>query len=128
MASFLSYRFEYLTIQIGFIQGLFNWLAAVGIELWLPKPGETKSAKRMNKCLASWIGAMIAWMLAFYNNHLSFYSDLFSMYRRCLCLFVTRYVFTRPFRPLSLFYGPAFLYSCYLTWKAFKSPPELDEE
>lgn len=82
----------------------------------------------MNKCLAGWLGSLTLWMLAFYNNHLSFYSDYFSMLRRFAALFVKRYVFVSPFRPMSLLYGPAFLYSGYLTWKAFRSPPELDDD
>ena len=121
-------RLEYLTTQICFLQGLFHWLAAVAIELQLPKRGETTSAKRMNRCLTAWLLTLILWMLAFYNHHLSFYADYFSMIQRWLRLFIQKYVFHAPIRPLSLLYIPATLYSINLTWKAFRSRPELDKE
>jgi hypothetical protein len=126
--SFVNNRLEYLGTQICFLQGLFNWLAAVAVELLLPKERETASATVMNKCLASWLTCLIIWMLAFYNHHLSFYSDYFAMLRRFFGLFFQRYVLDRPIRPLSLLYIPSFFYSLYLTWKAFRSNPQLDDE
>lgn len=125
---FDDFRLEYLGTQICFLQGLMHWLAAVAIELVLPKEKETKSAKVMNKCLAAWLSSMVVWMLAFYNHHLSFYSDYFSMLRRFFWLFAQRYFLEKPIRPLSLLYVPSFLYSAWLTIQAFRSPPELDEE
>ncbi|CAB9521399.1 expressed unknown protein [Seminavis robusta] len=125
---FHHHEFEYLTTQICFLQGLIHWLAAVAVDLVLPKGGETKSATRMNKCLAGWLTSMILWMMAFYNHHLSFYDDYFGMLRRFFVLFVQRYVLERPIRPMSLLYVPSFFYSLRLTWKAFRSPPELDDE
>ena len=97
------------------------------MELLLPKTNETESAKRMNKCLAAWLVSLIVWMLAFYNHHLSFYSDYFAMLKRFFGLFLTRYVYGE-FRPLSLFYIPSFFYSVKLTWKAFRSPPDDDDD
>lgn len=120
-------RFEYLATQICFLQGLLNWLAAVAVELCLPRDGETKSAKLMNKCLAGWLTSLMFWMLAFYNHHLNFYSDYASMVGRFFTLFLTKYVTEFPIRPLSLLYIPSFFYSLRLTWKAFRSPAEDDE-
>ena len=128
MLHFNSFRFEYLATQICFLQGLLNWLAAVGCELKLPKKGETRSARRMNKCSVSWLISLMIWIMAFYNNHLTFYSDYLSMLRRFFVLFLKRYAFTTPFRPLSLIYVPSFIWSSVLTWRAFKSPREHDEE
>ena len=121
-------RFEMLTTQICFLQGLFNWLAAVAVELVLPKDKETKSARRMNKCLAGWLTSMMIWMLAFYNHHLSFYRDYFSMLVRFSRLFVKIYILERPIRPMCLLYFPSLLYSGWLTYRAFRSPPDDDEE
>lgn len=121
-----SSRFEYLTTQICFLQGLFHWLAAVAVELVLPKDTETMSARRMNKCLSGWLVSLMLWMLAFYNNHLSFYSSYMTMIRRFVCLFVRRYLFCE-FRPMGLLYGPSFVISSVLTWRAFNSPPEDDD-
>ena len=122
------HELEYLTTQICFLQGLFNWLGAVAIEMILPRPTETRSARRMNKCLAGWLMSFMIWMLAFYNNHLSFYSDYMSMLQRFVTLFVKDYFMGKPWRPLSLLYGPAFAASSILTWRAFSSPPEDDED
>jgi hypothetical protein len=117
-----------LTTQICFLQGLLNWLAAVAVDLVLPMEKETKSARRMNKCLVGWLTSMILWMLAFYNHHISFYSNYFTMLCRFGRLFVQVYLTDRPLRPMSLLYFPSILYSVWLTWKAFRSPPEQDEE
>lgn len=62
------HEFEYLTIQIGFLQGLFNWLVAVALEQIIPKENETKSAQRMNKCMAACIVTLCIWIQAFYNH------------------------------------------------------------
>lgn len=117
-----------LTTQICFLQGLIHWLGAVAVELVLPKDGETKSARRMNKCLVGWLWSMIIWMMAFYNHHLSFYRDYFAMLCRFFVLFLKIYLHERPVRPLAFVYLPSMLYSSWLTWKAFRSPPEDDED
>jgi hypothetical protein len=117
-----------LTTQITFLQGLLNWLGAVTVELILPKPKETTSAKRMNKALAAWLVSFTLWMLAFYNNHINFYSDYLSMLRRFFVLFWGRYIVTSPFRPMSLLYGPAFFTSIVMTWRAFTAPRDDDDD
>lgn len=117
------HEFEFLTTQICFLQGLLHWLGAVAIDLWLPKDKETVSAKRMNKSLSLWLVTLIVWMLAFYNHHLTFYSDYGSMLKRFVLLFVKRYL---AFRPMALLYVPLSFVSGISTWKAFKSPPEDD--
>mmetsp|Transcript_13875 Transcript_13875/g.33562 ORF Transcript_13875/g.33562 Transcript_13875/m.33562 type:complete len:311 (+) Transcript_13875:61-993(+) len=120
------HEFEYLATQICFLQGLINWLGAVAIELVMPKESETKSARRVNLCLSSWLMSLVVWILAFYNHHLSFYSDYAHMLKRLFCLFVQRYFLE--WRPLKLLYIPSFLGSTFLTWKAFRSRPEEDKE
>mmetsp|Transcript_19680 Transcript_19680/g.30344 ORF Transcript_19680/g.30344 Transcript_19680/m.30344 type:complete len:312 (-) Transcript_19680:81-1016(-) len=122
------HEFEFLTIQIGFLQGLLHWLGSVALELFLPKDCESTSARRMNVFLASCLGSLCIWILAFYNHHLNFYSDYAHMLRRYGVLFFQRYIWTKPFRPLSLVYGPSFLLSLFLGWRAFTSPPTLDED
>jgi hypothetical protein len=122
------HEFEYLTIQIAFLQGLFNWLLAVALETLIPKENETRSARRMNKCMASWLVTLIFWITAFYNNHLSFYSDYTSMLRRYVVLFAKRYFLVWPMRPMSFLYIPSFFLSVGLAWRAFQSPPEEDHD
>ena len=103
-------------------------MAAVAIDLALPKKSETKSAKRMNGALAGWLLSLMVWMMAFYNNHLRFYSDYAHMLYKFGLLFVRRYIITTPFRPLSLLYVPSFLVSSVLTWRAFNTKAEEDED
>ena len=98
------------------------------VELILPKPKETTSAKRLNKALASWLVGFTLWMLAFYNNHINFYSDYAAMLKRFFVLFWKHYVVAKPFRPMLLLYGPAFLVSSFLTFRAFTTPPEEDDD
>lgn len=122
------HEFEYLTICVAFLQGLFHWLAAVALEVIVPKPNEGLSSKRMNACLASCLLTLSFWILAFYNHHLTFYGDYFGMVKRVLFLFCKSFLWNWPPRPMSLFYVPSFFVSLTLAWRAFNTPPELDDD
>ena len=122
------HEFEYLTITVAFLQGLFHWLAAAALEIIIPKPGEGLSSKRMNKCLASCLATLCFWILAFYNHHLTFYGDYFGMVRRVLCLFTKSFLLNWPPRFMAFFYVPSFCMSLWFAWKAFSTPPEFDNE
>jgi len=122
------HEFEYLTICVTFLQGLFHWLAAVALELIVPNEGEGISARRMNACLASCLTTLSLWILAFYNNHLSFYGDYFGMVRRIMYLFGKSFLWVWPPRPLAFLYVPSFCVSLVLAWRAFNTPPDLDED
>jgi hypothetical protein len=119
------HEFEYLTIDIGFLQGLFHWLGAVALEILIPKKGERLSARKMNAFMASTLVTLCMWILAFYNNHIPFYGDYGTMLRRYVVLFFQRYIFGC-FRPMSLLYVPAAAVSAVLGWRAFNSAPDLD--
>lgn len=120
------HEFEYLTIRIAFLQGLFHWLAAVALEMIIPKEGEGVTARKMNMFMASCLLSLILWMLAFYNHHISFYGNYGTMVMRYFALFYKRFFAT--FRPMSILYGPSVLVSAVLGWKAFRSNPELDND
>ena len=116
-------RFEYLLTQISFLQGLLHWLGAVTCELILPNEIDTTSARRMNKCCASWLITLIISIMSFYNSHVNFYSGYGTMIFRLMALMIRR----KPqFRPMSLLYVPSFLLSTAMTWRAFTSSPEED--
>ena len=122
------HEFEFLTIQIGFLQGLFNWLVAVALEQVIPKEGETKSGSRMNKCMACCIMTLTVWIQAFYNHHLGFYSDYCHVLKTYFGLFMKRFVLCWPIRPLALVYIPSTIASVVLAWRAFNSPPDEDDD
>mmetsp|Transcript_11696 Transcript_11696/g.26179 ORF Transcript_11696/g.26179 Transcript_11696/m.26179 type:complete len:293 (-) Transcript_11696:117-995(-) len=122
------HELEYLTMQIGFLQGLFNWLGAVALDQLIPEPNETKSAQRMNRCMSASIVTLMFWIQAFYNNHLTFYSDYFGVLRRYVFLFAKAYVWRWPIRPMALLYIPATIGSMILAWQAFISPPDEDDD
>jgi hypothetical protein len=121
------HEFEYLTIRIAFLQGLFHWLAAVAMEVMVPKEGENVSARRMNAFMASCLVSLILWILAFYNHHLSFYGDYGGMLTRYVVLFAQKFFGDWPPRPMTWLYGPSFITSIVLGWRAFTSPPDLDK-
>ena len=122
------HEFEYLTICVSFLQGLFHWLAAVALEVIVPKPNEGLSSKRMNACLASGLATLSFWILAFYNHHLSFYGDYFGMVKRVSFLFCKRFLWNWPPRPMAFLYVPSFFMTLVFAWKAFNTPPQLDDE
>jgi hypothetical protein len=122
------HEFEYLTIRIAFLQGLFHWLAAVAMEVMVPKEGENVSARRMHAFMASCLVSLILWILAFYNHHLSFYGNYGGMLKRYFVLFAIKFFGDWPPRPMTWLYGPSFIASIVLGWRAFTSPPELDKD
>ena len=119
------HEFEYLTIEIGFLQGLLHWLGAVALEIVIPKKGERLSARKMNGFMASILVTLCLWIIAFYNNHIPFYGDYGKMLRRYVVLFFSRYIFGG-FRPMSLLYAPSAMISAILGYRAFNSAPDLD--
>lgn len=78
----------------------------------------------MNGFMASCLVTLIFWILAFYNHHLTFYSDYMHMMLRYMDLFTARYFGT--FRPMSLLYTPSAIFSAVMGWRAFTTKPDLD--
>jgi hypothetical protein len=123
------HEFEYLTIRIGFLQGLINWLLALCLEILIPDEKEGETARRMNHFMASVLLTIMTWIIAFYNHHLSFYGGYGGMLVRYARLFVQRYFdFRQHFRPMSLVYTPMLLVSVFLGWRAARAPPDQDPE
>jgi hypothetical protein len=57
------HEFEYFTMCVSFLQGLFHWLAAVGLEIIIPKPNAGIGSKRMHACLATCHMTLSFWIL-----------------------------------------------------------------
>lgn len=124
------HEFEYLTIRIGFLQGLLNWLCALCLEILIPEEKEGETARRMNHFMASLLLTIMTWIIAFYNHHLSFYGGYGGMLVRYIQLFAQRYFDFRKqhFRPMSLLYAPLLAVSAFLGWRAVRAPPDQDPE
>jgi hypothetical protein len=66
---------------------------------------------------------MILVILQFYNDHITFYSSYPIMLWRYLVVAFKRYVFCRPFRPMTLLTVPSMLVSIALGVDAFNAAP-----
>jgi hypothetical protein len=78
----------------------------------------------MNRFMASCLGTIMVFMVAFYNYHLDVHGDYFGMLRRYAIVFYQHYF--AKFRPLSVLYIPGMALSAVLGWRAFASSPDLD--
>jgi len=119
-----NYEFEFLTARMCFLQGLFNWLASVALELLVAKPGEGRGARKMNRFISSCLLTIILGMLSFLNSHVLFYVNYGNMWRQYAI--VTFQKFFCPPTPMSFVLVPAIVGSTYLGYKAFTSKPEDD--
>jgi len=120
------HEFEYLTISIGFLQGLINWLVAIALDNLIPKPEEGATARRMNSFLASCLATITVFILAFSNHHFSFHGNYGGMLIRYVIVLYQQ--FFGEFRPMSLLYGPGVLVSAILGWRAFFVSPNLNDD
>lgn len=119
-----NYEFEYLTSRITFLQGLLNWLASIALDFAIPKKGQGKALRKLNRAIASCLGSTIILILAFYNGHMNFYTNYFHMIQDWVKLTWKQYVTIKRPRPLSLFLLPSVMYSMYLLMIAFISPSD----
>jgi hypothetical protein len=119
-----NHEFEYLTSRVMFLQGLLHWLAAVALDVVIPKEGEGAAARKMNQFICSSLVAIILIIISFYNGHMTFYSNYSQMLWRYIVVTIKRYFWRWPPRPMSLLSGPAFMLSGVLGFRAFLSPPD----
>ena len=122
-----NWEFEYLAARVTFLQGLLNWLLAISLEMYIPKENEGVAARKMNLFISSSLLSMIILMIKFYNDHMTFYKNYFDMLWRFLSVTFHRYFWQFPPRPLSIFATPWIITSFILGWRAFQSPPDLDD-
>lgn len=79
-------EFEYLASRVFFFQGLLNWLFGVAVHLAIPRPGSNKAMEALQRSHAWGIGALLTYMVAYYNKHISFYANYGAMLVRLLFL------------------------------------------
>lgn len=119
-----NFEFEYLTAQITFLQGLLNWLAAIGLGHILPSTEVTAISPpedALNRFIACSLGTLILLMISFFNSHLTFYNNYPSMLLRWCEVTYHRYfgvLSHSPTTPLSLVLLPLLLTSFFYGYKA----------
>ena len=126
-----NFEFEFLTARIMFLQGLLNWLAAIGLGHILPSPGDFASPTEvaLNRFIACSMGTLIVLMISFFNTHSTFYANYLAMLGRWFYVMMHGHVFgigTWPPRPLSLVLVLSMLVSFYWGYQALwptDSPP-----
>mmetsp|Transcript_18953 Transcript_18953/g.41009 ORF Transcript_18953/g.41009 Transcript_18953/m.41009 type:complete len:295 (+) Transcript_18953:298-1182(+) len=113
-----SFEFEYLTIRICFLQGLFNWLGAIALSFAIPS-GESPETRKMNNFVAASVLTVLCLIIAFYDNHLTFYDNYFAMVWRWMSVAWPRFFWRWPPRRLAYVYIPSALTSVYYGIIAF---------
>lgn len=128
-----NYEFEYLTARITFLQGLLNWLAALGMNHIIPSREPTsKSVQAFNKFVAFSLFTVIVLMVSFYNDHMTFYPNYLVMFSRWAFLTIHGYfggrrtILSTP-RPLAFVLMPLLVVSLYWGYRALVSYEEDNE-
>lgn len=113
-----NFEFEYLTARICFLQGLLNWIAAIGLGHAIPTD-ESPETRKLNKFVASFLFTTVLLIVSFYNNHLTFYSNYPEMLVRWVVVMLKDHLLA--LRPLSLLIVPSVAVTCYMGWVALFS-------
>mmetsp|Transcript_8503 Transcript_8503/g.17648 ORF Transcript_8503/g.17648 Transcript_8503/m.17648 type:complete len:300 (-) Transcript_8503:186-1085(-) len=122
-----NFEFEYLTARIAFLQGLINWVVAIGICHIIPNANN--ATRKMNKFIASSLFTVVMVMMAFYNNHMTFYDNYWGMLQHWFQVTIKRYVFHYPPRPMVYLIAPSIAISIYWGFQAFfNSQDEEDDD
>ena len=103
-----NFEFEYLTARIAFLQGVLNWMTAIALAHYIPN-ATTGVTRKMNQFIGTLLCSTILLMLAFYNNHMTFYDNYFTMVIAWIRVTLKRFVFHNPPRPLVFLMGPCLL-------------------
>jgi len=121
-----NFEFEYLSAQLTFLMGLLNWLSAIALSFAIPTPGERSTTRLMNKFIASSLSMMIVIMVAFYNNHLTFYPNLWCMVLRYKVVTWKNFVWLWPPRPLAFVIVPFLGLALFYGFRTFFETPKHD--
>jgi hypothetical protein len=112
-----NFEFEYLTSRIAFLQGLINWVLAIGLAHIIPNEGQ--ETRTMNKFIASSIFTFVLIMTSFYNNHMTFYDNYWGMLKHWFEVTAKRFFYHYPPRPMVYLIVPSLLISVFWGIQAF---------
>jgi hypothetical protein len=113
-----NFEFEYLSARVTFLQGILNWMTAIGLSHIIPSSG-SKWPKKMNRFIASLLLSTPLLMLSFYNTHMTFYKSYWQMLFRWIHVLFIRFVTQFPNRPLMIMFVMALVPIAYFGYDAF---------
>ena len=131
-------EFEYLAIGIGFVQGLLNWLVAIGLRFVVQRADAvndghheiSKESRYLFLGMALSTAALVLFLLSFYNQHLDVRGNYFTTVRRLAVLFCQKYLtppdLSYPPQPLPLLMLPVLAMALYCFVQSFEITPRRD--
>lgn len=122
-----NFEFEYLTARLTFLQGLLNWLAAIGLNHAIPG-GETGSTRKINKLVAWSLSCTGILMLSFWNTHLTHYRNYAAMVLRWFTVTWTKFIWKWPPLPLTAVMLPSLFMALKMAYEAFTDDSADDEK
>ena len=124
---FLDESSEYVACRLFFLQGLLNWLGAIGLGL-VRDDKDSKSlasTKAFKSSIGSCIFGIMVMIIAFYNHHLTFYNNYLHMVWRFFYLAFKRYYVNWPPRSLPFVALLPFGYAVRRLYAAFAQPSSI---
>lgn len=122
-----NFEFEYLTARLTFLQGLLNWLAAIGLNHAIPQ-GETGATRKINKLVAYSLSCTGILMLSFWNTHLTHYRNYGAMVLRWCVVTWTKFIWKWPPQPLSVALVPTLGLALKMAYDAFADVGTEDDQ
>jgi hypothetical protein len=119
-----NFEFEYLSARVTFLQGILNWITAIGLSHIIPSSGD-KWPKKMNRFIASLLLSTPFLMLSFYNTHMTFYKSYWQMLLRWIHVLLIRFVTQFPTRPLMILFVACLVPIAYFGYDAFSDDDDV---
>ena len=132
-------EFEYLAIGVGFVQGLLNWLVAIGLRFVVQRAADDghddaddvdEESRYLFLGMALSTVSLVLFLLSFYNQHLDVRGNYFSTVSRLAVLFCHKYLtphdLSWPPQPLPLLMLPVLATALWCFAQSFiltKGPP-----
>jgi len=125
-------EFEYLFISVGFVQGLLNWLLAIGMRFAVQAAEDDRDivhieSRQLQIGITLSIAALGLFLLSFYNQHLDFKGNYLHVLGRLCYLFFQKYLTPAsswwPPQPIPLLMLPIVVMALVAFGQAFVTTP-----
>ena len=117
-----NFEFEYLTARVTMLQGILNWLAAIGLTHMICNDQVAPEKMYLNRFIGWSLFSCVTLMVSFYNAHMTFYPNYFVMLQEWGSVAWKRFIWRWPIRPLSLLFVPGIGLALYWGFFAFFNP------